>query len=107
MVKWARKQGVDPEAAKRIANPGCFATAVQLALLPVAATPGLGLIAASAVTGSSGSGAIPVDVTHHPTRAHDFRAYRPLEHQQEAEIDVMLVASSPPCSSSGRRPPAA
>src|SRR5438045_2775005 len=40
------------KGAKRIANPGCFATAVQLALLPVASTPGLGMIAASAVTGS-------------------------------------------------------
>jgi LysW-gamma-L-alpha-aminoadipyl-6-phosphate/LysW-L-glutamyl-5-phosphate reductase len=89
LTEWRRDK---LKGARRISNPGCFATAVQLALLPVAATPGLGLIAATAVTGSSGSGAIPVDVTHHPTRAHDFRAYRPLEHQQEAEIDVMLVA---------------
>lgn len=80
------------KGARRIANPGCFATAVQLGLLPVASTPGLGLIAATAVTGSSGSGALPGEVTHHPTRAHDFRAYKPLEHPQEAEIDVMLVA---------------
>lgn len=80
------------KGAKRIANPGCFATAVQLALLPIASTPGLGLIAATAITGSSGSGAQPGNGTHHPTRAHDFRAYRPLEHPQEAEMDVMLVA---------------
>jgi LysW-gamma-L-alpha-aminoadipyl-6-phosphate/LysW-L-glutamyl-5-phosphate reductase len=89
LPEWRRDQ---LKGARRIANPGCFATAVQLALLPVASTPGLGMIAASAVTGSSGAGALPGEVTHHPTRAHDFRAYKPLEHPQEAEIDVMLVA---------------
>ncbi len=80
------------KGAKRIANPGCFATAVQLALLPVASTPGLGLHRGDGVTGSSGSGALPGEGTHHPTRAHDFRAYKPLEHPQEAEMEVMLVA---------------
>ena len=34
----------------------------------------------------------PGEGTHHPTRAHDFRVYKPLEHPQEAEMDVMLVA---------------
>lgn len=89
LPEWRRDKLKD---AKRIANPGCFATAVQLALLPVASTPGLGLIAATGVTGSSGSGVAPGEGTHHPTRAHDFRVYKPLEHPQEAEMDVMLVA---------------
>lgn len=74
--------------ARRIANPGCFATALQLALLPLA---GLGArapawVGVAAITGSSGSGASASDTTHHPTRAHDFRAYKVLSHQHESEI---------------------
>lgn len=74
--------------ARRIANPGCFATALQLGLLPLQR---LGphcprWVAISAITGSSGSGASPSDTTHHPTRAHDFRAYKQLSHQHEGEI---------------------
>ncbi|MBL0209350.1 MAG: N-acetyl-gamma-glutamyl-phosphate reductase [Holophagaceae bacterium] len=72
--------------ATRIANPGCFATAVQLALLPLDGLD-LGFIAVSGVTGSSGSGALPSETAHHPTRAHDFRAYKALEHQHQAEMD--------------------
>ncbi len=75
--------------ATRIANPGCFATAVQLALLPLHGLD-LGFVAVSGVTGSSGSGALPAETTHHPTRAHDFRAYKPLEHQHQAEMEGLL-----------------
>jgi len=76
--------------ARRIASPGCFATAVQLALLPFAGLKDLGLIAVSAVTGSSGAGASPGEGTHHPTRARDFRAYKVLAHQHQAEITRLL-----------------
>lgn len=75
---------------KRIASPGCFATAIQLALLPFAGMQDLGFIAVSAATGSSGSGASPGEGTHHPTRAQDFRAYKVLAHQHEAEITRLL-----------------
>ena len=71
--------------AKRIANPGCFATALQLALLPLAQWKPA-FVAVTAATGSSGSGAAPSDTTHHPTRANDFRAYKMLGHQHEAEV---------------------
>ena len=71
--------------AKRIANPGCFATALQLALLPLAPWQPA-FVAVTAATGSSGSGAAPSDTTHHPTRANDFRAYKVLGHQHEAEV---------------------
>ncbi len=79
-------------ASRRIANPGCFATAIQLGLLPLRA---LDLacpswVAISAITGSSGSGAVPSETTHHPTRAHDFRAYKMLQHQHESEIRASL-----------------
>ena len=71
--------------ARRIANPGCFATALQLALLPLAPWQPA-FVAVTAATGSSGSGAAPSDTTHHPTRANDFRAYKVLGHQHEAEV---------------------
>jgi len=79
--------------AKRIANPGCFATALQLALLPLADLGALApsWVAVSAITGSSGSGASASDTTHHPTRANDFRAYKMLAHQHEGEIRRTLA----------------
>jgi N-acetyl-gamma-glutamyl-phosphate reductase len=84
--------------ARRIANPGCFATALQLALLPLA---DLGewapsWVAVSAITGSSGSGASASDTTHHPTRANDFRAYKMLAHQHEGEIRRTMVEQGVP-----------
>ena len=82
LVDWKpeRMQG-----AKRIANPGCFATALQLALLPLVEWKPF-FVAVTAATGSSGSGAAPSDTAHHPTRAHDFRAYKMLGHPHEAEV---------------------
>ncbi|MBI4913291.1 MAG: N-acetyl-gamma-glutamyl-phosphate reductase [Acidobacteria bacterium] len=74
---------------RRIASAGCFATALQLALLPLRGLD-LGFIAASAATGSSGSGMAPSDTTHHPTRAQDFRAYKVLDHQHLAEVQAMM-----------------
>lgn len=76
--------------AKNIANPGCFATAINLALLPFCGLGDLGFIAISGCTGSSGSGAIPKGTTHHPTRAHDFLAYKMLQHQHQAEVEMLL-----------------
>jgi LysW-gamma-L-alpha-aminoadipyl-6-phosphate/LysW-L-glutamyl-5-phosphate reductase len=79
-------------SAKRIANPGCFATALALALLPWAQRAQAASLhfAISAVTGSSGSGAQPSEGTHHPTRAHDFRAYKTFAHQHEHEVHQLL-----------------
>lgn len=87
LPEWNRQE---LRGARRIANPGCFATAIQLALLPLANLPDLGFVAVSGVTGSSGSGALAQEGTHHPTRAHDFRAYKVLEHPHRAEIDQLL-----------------
>jgi N-acetyl-gamma-glutamyl-phosphate reductase len=79
--------------ARRIANPGCFATATQLLLLPLAATGLLPEVTAvSAVTGSSGAGAIPKPTTHHPWRDENLFAYKLLEHPHEAEIAQTLTA---------------
>ncbi len=88
LVDWKPERMQD---ARRIANPGCFATALQLALLPLAEWKPT-FIAITAATGSSGSGAAPSDTTHHPARAHDFRAYKMLAHPHEAEVLHTLAA---------------
>lgn len=79
--------------ARRIANPGCFATALQLGVVPLRGLK-LGFLAASAATGSSGSGASPSEGTHHPLRAQDFRAYKVLAHQHLPEVHMAMEACS-------------
>ncbi|MFZ0916217.1 MAG: N-acetyl-gamma-glutamyl-phosphate reductase [Candidatus Udaeobacter sp.] len=79
------------KGAKRIASPGCFATALQLALLPLRGLQ-IDFVAATAVTGSSGSGNSPILATHHPTRANDFRAYKILTHHHTAEVEMAMEA---------------
>lgn len=71
-----------------ISVPGCFATAAQLALYPLAALLGSAGVTPSlfAITGSSGAGIRPRDTTHHPARAHNLFAYSVLGHRHEAEI---------------------
>jgi N-acetyl-gamma-glutamyl-phosphate reductase len=77
--------------AKYVASPGCFATTIELALLPLARA---GLLAGSVevvgITGSSGSGVVPSPTTHHPTRAVNLRTYKPLDHQHIPEIAQTL-----------------
>ncbi|MCC6573279.1 MAG: N-acetyl-gamma-glutamyl-phosphate reductase [Planctomycetes bacterium] len=73
--------------AQWVANPGCFATCIQLALAPFARHGQLrGNVHVSAITGSSGSGNKPSSTTHHPERAQNVRAYKVLEHQHLVEI---------------------
>lgn len=72
--------------ARAIAAPGCFATAAELALYPLARVPLAAPPALFAVTGSSGAGAHPKPTTHHPMRAHNLFAYSVLSHRHEAEI---------------------
>jgi LysW-gamma-L-alpha-aminoadipyl-6-phosphate/LysW-L-glutamyl-5-phosphate reductase len=72
--------------AGALAAPGCFATAAELALYPLARA-GLDLSPSIfAVTGSSGAGVQPKPTTHHPMRAHNLFAYSVLGHRHEAEI---------------------
>jgi N-acetyl-gamma-glutamyl-phosphate/LysW-gamma-L-alpha-aminoadipyl-6-phosphate reductase len=78
--------GCDLRGVTAIASPGCFATAAQLALFPLAwagldVTPSL-----FAITGSSGAGVQPRPTTHHPMRAHNVFAYSVLGHRHEAEV---------------------
>jgi LysW-gamma-L-alpha-aminoadipyl-6-phosphate/LysW-L-glutamyl-5-phosphate reductase len=77
--------------ARLVASPGCFATTIELALLPLARAGILeGVVHVQGITGSSGSGAAPSDGTHHPVRAGNLRAYKPLEHQHVPEIEETL-----------------
>ena len=72
--------------ATAIAAPGCFATAAQLALYPIAGLVTSGPPALFAVTGSSGAGALPRPTTHHPARAHNLFAYSVFGHRHEGEV---------------------
>lgn len=77
-----------------VACPGCFATAIELGLLPFARAGWLtGPVETVAITGSSGSGAVPSPTTHHPVRANNLRTYKPLVHQHTPEIENVLRAA--------------
>ena len=75
------------KAAHDVANPGCFATAIQLAVLPLAKA---GLINdeihVTAITGSTGAGKKPVETTHFSYRSDNISIYKLFSHQHLAEI---------------------
>lgn len=75
------------QRAQYVANPGCFATAVSLALLPLSA---IGLIQhsvhVSAITGSTGAGRELSETTHFSWRANNLSVYKPFTHQHIPEI---------------------
>jgi N-acetyl-gamma-glutamyl-phosphate reductase len=88
--------------ANRVANPGCFATAVALGLYPfVASNLIAGKVIADMKTGSSGSGARPAANTHHPKRSNSFYAYKMFEHQHQPEVDEALRSVNPAWPSTG------
>lgn len=74
--------------AKYVASPGCFATSMELALLPLARAGLLNgaTVHVQGITGSSGSGIAPGAGTHHPSRAGNLKTYKPLEHQHVPEV---------------------
>lgn len=78
-------------SAQFVANPGCFATAINLALLPLASA---GLIGdefhINAVTGSTGAGTSLSETTHFSWRDNNFSSYKAFEHQHLAEITQSL-----------------
>ena len=82
--------------AERVANPGCFATAIQLALLPLAAA---GLLQdevhVTAVTGSTGAGVKPSATTHFSWRASNISVYKAFTHQHLIEIGRNLRLLEP------------
>ena len=83
--------------ARYVASAGCFATTIELMLLPFAKAGLLrGAVQVVGITGSSGAGATPTATTHHPVRAHNLRTYKPLEHAHTPEIlETLAVAGAP------------
>ncbi|UUC45046.1 N-acetyl-gamma-glutamyl-phosphate reductase [Flavobacterium cerinum] len=80
------------KAAKYIANPGCFATAIQLALLPLAQNSQLtDTIHINATTGSTGAGVKPSATSHHSWRNNNMSHYKAFEHQHLGEIRQSLM----------------
>lgn len=78
--------------ANNIANPGCFATAIQLALLPLAGKKLLNdEIHVSAVTGSSGAGQSLSDTNHFTWRNNNISIYKPFTHQHLAEMRQSIM----------------
>ena len=84
------------KSAKYIANPGCFATGIQLALLPLAANNLLtGEVHVQAITGSTGAGQKPTETSHFSWRSGNVSAYKIFEHQHEGEILQSLKLLQP------------
>ena len=78
--------------AKYIANPGCFATCIQLALLPLAAHSMLtGDMHVNAITGSTGAGVKPMETSHFSWRNDNVSIYKPFTHQHLSEIKQSLT----------------
>jgi N-acetyl-gamma-glutamyl-phosphate reductase len=82
--------------SSRIANPGCFATGIQLALLPLAAA---GLLVddlhVNAITGSTGAGQEPTKTSHFSWRDSNLSVYKAFEHQHLGEICQSLKQAQP------------
>ena len=79
------------QKATRIANPGCFATAIQLALLPLAKNNLLtNEVHVNAITGSTGAGVKPGSTTHFSWRDNNISVYKAFDHQHLKEIRESL-----------------
>lgn len=85
----------DIKNAKHIANPGCFATSIQLALLPMAKANRLGEIHVTGITGSTGAGQKPSDTTHFSWRDNNMSVYKSFTHQHLGEINETLSKLAP------------
>lgn len=92
--------------AKNIANPGCFATAIQLGLLPLAKAGLLKEIHTTGITGSTGAGQGLNETSHFSWRANNIQAYKTLSHQHLGEIHQSLhqLQGSFPTSPEGEGP---
>ncbi len=84
------------QSAERVANPGCFATAIQIALLPLAKAGLLkNEIHISAITGSTGAGQKPSGTSHFSWRNDNVSVYKAFEHQHLAEITQSMKQLQP------------
>ncbi len=79
------------KTAQNIANPGCFATAIQLGLLPLAKAGLLKDVYTTGITGSTGAGQSLSPTSHFSWRANNIQAYKTLTHQHLGEIHQSLT----------------
>ena len=93
----------DIQKAGNIANPGCFATAIQLGLLPLAKAGILGDVYTTGITGSTGAGQGLSNTSHFSWRANNIQAYKSLSHQHIYEItqSINQLQQEDPLSVSG------
>ena len=91
------------KTANNIANPGCFATAIQLGLLPLAKAGLLNDVYTTGITGSTGAGQSLAATSHFSWRANNIQAYKTLTHQHNTEIlqSINSLQSSPPLGDGG------
>ena len=83
-------------SADHVANPGCFATCIQLALLPLAKTNNLAdEVHVSAITGSTGAGFSPSPTTHFSWRNNNISVYKAFDHQHLKEITQSIRQLAP------------
>lgn len=88
------------KSANYIANPGCFATAISLAILPLAAKNMLeDEVHINAVTGSTGAGTSLSETTHFSWRDNNYSSYKAFEHQHLGEIGQTVKFLQPDFSS--------
>lgn len=81
--------------AQNIANPGCFATTIQLGLLPLAKAGLLKDVYTTGITGSTGAGQSLAATSHFSWRANNIQAYKTLTHQHLGEIGESLLQLQP------------
>lgn len=89
LPEWQREQ---IRSAGNIANPGCFATALQLGLLPLAKEGLLAEVHSTGITGSTGAGQKLQATTQHSWRNNNVNAYKTHTHQHLKEIGKQLNA---------------
>lgn len=92
LPEWKREE---IKKAHDIANPGCFATAIQLGLLPLAKAGLLKEVHTTGITGSTGAGQKLSATTHHSWRTGNVNAYKTLNHQHLKEIRQTLQSLQP------------
>jgi N-acetyl-gamma-glutamyl-phosphate reductase len=92
LPEWKREE---IRQAHDIANPGCFATAIQLGLLPLAKAGLLEEVHTTGITGSTGAGQKLQETTRHSWRSGNVNAYKTLTHQHLREITQTLRALQP------------
>ncbi|HRI79928.1 MAG TPA: N-acetyl-gamma-glutamyl-phosphate reductase [Cyclobacteriaceae bacterium] len=81
--------------ATNVANPGCFATTIQLGLLPLAKAGQLKEVHTTGITGSTGAGQKLQEATHFTWRVNNISAYKTLSHQHLGEINQTLGKLQP------------